>query len=468
MDRIEGHHPLLDRRISHGAVCVDHAQTSMKLDGARVVVVGMARSGVAAVELLVEQKARVIAVDQKPVTDPHLAGLDVVVAPQEEAAFEGADLIVLSPGVPADLDVVQAARTRGVRVIGDLELASWFLQGEIIGITGSNGKTTTTAMTGHILKSCGISVQVGGNIGTPPASMVRTSRAGQWNVLELSSFQLETTEQFRAHIGAALNVTPDHLDRHYTFENYADAKARLFTNQRPDDFAVLNADNSVTRGYASRGAATPVWFSSTKKVDRGAWLDGDRIVLDGDTLMTSAEVPLRGVHNLENTMAAAAMARLAGATNEQIRTAVMTFPGVEHRLEFVRDLDGVAWYNDSKATNVDATLKALAAFPGGLWVILGGKDKNSDYTPLAGPLKDRARAALLIGAAAEKIEKQLAGSVPMIHCGTLDRAVRQARERARRGDTVLLAPACASFDQFENFEHRGREFQRLVNGLGGS
>ena len=438
----------------------------MKLDGARVVVVGMARSGVAAVELLLEQKARVSAVDEKPVTDRRLGDLGVTVVPQDEAAFAGADLIVLSPGVPADLAVVQGARERGIRVVGDLELASWFLQGEIIGITGSNGKTTTTAMTGHILQSSGIPAQVGGNIGTPPASMVRTSRPGQCNVLELSSFQLETTDQFRAHIGAALNVTPDHLDRHYTFENYADAKARLFRNQRAEDFAVLNAADPVTRGYAQRGVGTPVWFSSTSKVDRGAWLDGNRIVLDGDTLMLSAEVPLRGVHNLENTMAAAAMARLAGASNEQIRAAVMNFPGVEHRLEFVRNLDGVAWYNDSKATNVDATLKAIAAFDGGLWVILGGKDKNSDYTTLAGPLKEKARAALLSGAAAEKIERQLTGAVSMIRCGTMDRAVQIARESARPGDTVLLAPACASFDQFENFEHRGREFKRLVHGLG--
>jgi len=352
-------------------------------------------------------------------------------------------------------------------VVGDLELASWFLRGELIGITGSNSKTTTTAMTGHILQSSGIAAQVGGNIGTPPASMVRTSRAGQWNVLEVSSFQLETTETFRAHIGAALNVTPDHLDRHYTFENYAEAKARLFVNQRGEDFAVLNAADPVTRGYAERGAGTPVWFSSTSRVERGAWLDGDRIVLDGETLMASAEVPLRGVHNLENTMAAAAMARLAGATHEQIRAAVVTFPGVEHRLEFVRELDGVAWYNDSKATNVDATLKALAAFAGGLWVILGGKDKNSDYTALAAALKEKAHAILLIGAAAEKIENQLVGVVPILRCQTMDRAVHEAREWARPGDTVLLAPACASFDQFENFEHRGREFKRLVNGLGG-
>jgi len=437
----------------------------MRVEGARAVVVGMARSGVAAVELLMEQEARVTAVDQSAVANPKLVELGVAVRPQEAAAFEGADLVVLSPGVPADLDVLQSVRGQGIPVVGDLELASWFLKGEIIGITGSNGKTTTTAMTGHILKASGIPVQVGGNIGTPPASMVKTSRDGQWNVLELSSFQLETISTFRAHIGAALNVTPDHLDRHYTFEKYAAAKARLFENQRADDFAVLNVDDPVTRGYAKRTAAKPMFFSSTGKVDSGAWLDRDQIVLDDQPLMSTAEVPLRGVHNLENTMAAAIIARLAGATHDQIRAAVMSFPGVEHRLEFVRDLDGVAWYNDSKATNVDATLKALAAFPGGLWVILGGKDKNSDYRPLAAAMKEKTRGVLLIGAAADKIGDHLHGEVSTVKCGTLEAAVLHAHSSARSGDTVLLAPACASFDQFENFEHRGREFKRLVNAL---
>lgn len=438
----------------------------MKVHGARAVVVGMARSGVAAVELLMEQGARVTAVDQSVVPNPKLVELGVSVQPQEAAAFEGADLVVLSPGVPADLEFAENARRRGVPVVGDLELASWLLKGEIIGITGSNGKTTTTAMTGHILQASKIPVQVGGNIGTPPASMVRTSRTGQWNVLELSSFQLETISKFRAHIGAALNVTPDHLDRHYTFEKYVAAKARLFENQRSDDFAVLNADDPVTCGYAGRAAAKPRWFSSTRQVQPGAWFDNGQIVLNGDTLMPASEVPLRGIHNLENTMAAAIMAGLAGATHEQIRAAVMSFPGVEHRLEFVRELGGVAWYNDSKATNVDATLKALAAFPGGLWVILGGKDKNSDYRPLAAAMKEKTRGVLLIGAAADKIGHHLHGEVSTVKCGTLEAAVLRAHASARSGDTVLLAPACASFDQFENFEHRGREFKRLVNQLG--
>jgi UDP-N-acetylmuramoylalanine--D-glutamate ligase len=442
----------------------------MKVDGARAVVVGMARSGVAAVELLMEQGARVTAVDQSAVANPKLVELGVPVQPQEAVSFEGADLVVLSPGVPADLEVLQSVRGRGIPVVGDLELASWFLKGEVIGITGSNGKTTTTAMTGHILQASGIPAQVGGNIGTPPASMVRTSRAGQWNVLELSSFQLETISTFRAHIGAALNVTPDHLDRHYTFEKYAAAKARLFENQRPEDFSVLNADDPRTKAYAEQTASKSLFFSSTSQVRSGAWLDRDQISLDGRLLMGTAEVPLRGVHNLENTMAAAIMAQLAGATHSQIRAAVMSFPGVEHRLEFVRELNGVAWYNDSKATNVDATLKALAAFPGGLWVILGGKDKNSDYRPLAAAMKEKVCGVLLIGAAADKIENHLRGTrhgeVSTVKCGTLEAAVLHAHVSAHSGDIVLLAPACASFDQFENFEHRGREFKRLVNQLG--
>ncbi len=447
---------------------------SMNVKGARVVVVGMARSGLAAVELLIEKGARVRAVDEKQGTADRGQGSvkagqgTVPVEPQTEAAFIDAELIVLSPGVPADLAVFDAARDRGVHVIGDLELASWYLMGRTIGITGSNGKTTTTALTGHILESSGIAAQVGGNIGRPPASMVKTSRADQWNVLELSSFQLETTESFHASIAAALNITPDHLDRHHTFEKYAEAKARLFANQREGDFAVLNADDPVCKSYAERSAAKAVWFSSTHAVSPGAFLCDGQIVLDGDPLMRASEVPLRGVHNLENAMAAAVVARLAGATHAQIRAAVATFPGVEHRLEFVREIGGVEWFNDSKATNVDAALKAIAAFDGGLWVILGGKDKDSDYTPLADALRSKARGALLIGAAAEKIENQLRqglGSVEILRSGTVETAVQAAHDRARRGDTVLLAPACASFDQFENFEHRGREFKRLAREL---
>jgi UDP-N-acetylmuramoylalanine--D-glutamate ligase len=445
----------------------------MKLEGANAVVVGMARSGVAAADLLRSKGAQVRTVDQNPVPVVNSRNdHGFTVEPQTAAALKGADLIVLSPGVPADLDIVAEQRHKGVKVIGDLELASWFLRGEIIGITGSNGKTTTTALTGHILQSSGIPAQVGGNIGTPPASMVQTSEDGQWNVLELSSFQLETTDTFRAHIGAALNVTPDHLDRHHTFERYTAAKGRLFANQGKGDFAVLNFDDDTCRNVLFfAGGGAPIWFSATRPDVAFAFLRDGQIFLDQVPLMPVAEIPLRGLHNAENTMAAAAIAHFAGATHAQIREAVSTFPGVEHRLEFVRELGGVAWYNDSKATNVDATLKAIAAFDGGLWMILGGKDKDSDYTALAEPLRKKARGILLIGAAAGKIKAQLqqAGlsraDVPITMAYTMDAAVEVACARAKRGETVLLAPACASFDQFENFEHRGREFKRMVKEL---
>ncbi len=367
---------------------------AVDLTGKKVTVVGMEKSGHAAVELLLEHNAIVRAVDEKPHPRVH----DIPIEPQTASAFDEAQLVVISPGVPADLALLNDARARGTRVIGELELASWFLKGDSIGITGANGKTTTTALTGHILKESSIPCQVGGNIGTPPASMVATSRVEQWNVLELSSFQLETIQDFRAHIGVVLNVTPDHLDRHHTFENYAAAKGRLFETQDPGDFAVLNADDPVCVAYASHTKATPVWFSLEKPVDSGAWFENGEVRYDDRFVFSSEDIPLRGRHNVQNVMAAMIATRLAGATLEQIVAAVRSFPGVEHRLEFVRELNGVAYYNDSKATNVDATLKAIDAFPGGIWIILGGKDKHSDYSVLQQPLRDKAKAALLIGA----------------------------------------------------------------------
>ena len=432
-----------------------------KLEGVRVVVVGMGLSGVGALRLLRQKGAKVRAVDAKATGE--IEG--VTVEPQTEAAFRDAELVVISPGVPADLDLLAPVRARGVPVIGELELAAPFLQGPSIGITGTNGKTTTTALTGHILRESGIACQVGGNIGTAPAEMVQTSRPDQWNVLELSSFQLETIETFRAPIAACLNLTQNHLDRHHTFENYVNAKARLFETQGPDDLAVLNADDLVAKSFAERTKARTVWFSSTHRVS-GAWLDGDVIRMDRGELLDVSELRLRGRHNFENVMAAALMAERAGADLSQIASAAATFAPVEHRLEFVREIDGVAYYNDSKATSVDATLKAIDAFPGGVWIILGGKDKGSDYTVLREPLRAKARAALLIGAAAPKIARQLGDdSVPVIQCGTLATAIDKASRSAVPGHTVLLAPACASFDQFDSFEHRGRVFKDLVNAL---
>ena len=423
-------------------------------------VVGMGLSGVAAVKLLRREGAVVRAVDEKQKGEVE----GVSIEPQNEAAFREAELVVVSPGVPADLDVLAPARARGVPVIGELELAAPYLRGPTIGITGTNGKTTTTALTGHILRESGIACQVGGNIGAAPAGMVESSRPDQWNVLELSSFQLETIETFRAQIAACLNVTQNHLDRHHTFDNYANAKARLLETQSEGDLAVLNADDPVTVSFAKRTRGEATWFRGTHQV-AGAWLDGNAIYLDSAALLDVRDLQLKGRHNYENVMAAALMARRAGATRDQIANAARTFTPVEHRLEFVREIAGVAYYNDSKATSVDATLKAIDAFSGGLWIILGGKDKGSDYTVMREPLRAKARAALLIGAAAAKVESQLGDAVPVLRCGTLAAAIEKASRSAAPGDTVLLAPACASFDQFDSYEHRGRVFKQLVNGL---
>ena len=429
----------------------------VQFEGKHFIVIGAKRSGLAAIELLKKQGARVTAMDSEP---SDLSNVTVVA--QKEENLRGADAIVLSPGVPYDLPMLENARARGIPTIGEIELASYFLKGPIVGITGSNGKTTTTALTGHVLKQCGIPCQVGGNIGTAVASLVASSSPKQWNVLELSSFQLESIVDFHASIAACLNVTPDHLDRHHTFEIYANAKGRLFDTQTAGDSAVLNYDDPTCRAFASRTKAHIVWFSSTQKAPAGISLNGDAIEFNGTAFLSRSQIKLRGMHNVENVMAAAAIAHLAGARLEQIGAAVASFPGVEHRIEFVRKLAGVEYYNDSKATNVDASLKAIDAFPGGLWIILGGKDKGSDYTPLRAPLRERAKGVLLIGAAAPLIRKALDGAVPLTDCETLERAVAHAHEHAASGDTVLLAPACASFDQFENYERRGERFKHLV------
>jgi UDP-N-acetylmuramoylalanine--D-glutamate ligase len=430
--------------------------------GKTVVVAGMAKSGFGAVEILLRHGARVRAVDSKPddAMRARLAPLGVELAPQTPEAFLNSDLIVLAPGVP--VEVVPAGAGP---VIGEVELAGYYLQGPTIAITGSNGKTTTTALVGHVLERSGIACQVGGNIGTAPTAMIDSSRPDQWNVLELSSFQLETIHDFRARIAVCLNITQNHLDRHRTIENYAKAKARLVETQDENGYAVLNRDNPFTASFATRTMAHVVWFSMKQVVNPGFFLDGTRIVGTGGILMDIGEIRLRGMHNVENVMAAAAACHIAGASLEQIRAGVMSFEGVEHRIEFVRKLDGVDYYNDSKATSVDATLKAIDAFPGGLWIILGGKDKGSDYSPLRDPLGRKAHAALLVGAAGPKIAAHLEGAVPLLQCGDIATAVRTARDQAAPGDTVLLAPACASFDQFRSFEHRGETFKEIVRGL---
>jgi UDP-N-acetylmuramoylalanine--D-glutamate ligase len=440
----------------------------MDLKNHEVLVIGLKRSGRAAIELLRGQGAHVRAMDQQEPGPEERAFLNrhgITVVQQEPENLGTPELVIVSPAVPYDLPLLSEARSRGIPVIGEVELASFYLKGPVIGITGSNGKTTTTALTGHLLRQSGIECQIGGNIGNAVAAMVAHSDEKRWNVLELSSFQLETIYRFRAQIGACLNVTPDHLDRHHTFESYADAKARLFETQLIGDSAVLNYDDETCRSYAGKTKAEVFWFSSQQKVPSGVWLDGRQLLLNGKPFMELNQIRLRGMHNVENVMAASLMAWLAGAPLDALGEAVTTFPGVEHRIEFVRSLAGVEYYNDSKATNVDAALKAIDAFPGHLWIVLGGKDKGSDYRPLREPLRQKARAALLIGKAADKIAGELTGAVEVVRSETVAKALGYARKHAVAGDVVLLAPACASFDQFENFEHRGNAFKQLVQEL---
>lgn len=428
--------------------------------------VGAGKSGLAAADFLAARGAVVEISDSRPPSE--LSGVPFPIHGQEAVAGDGFDLIIQSPGVPLEIPLFEKARRRGARIIGELELAAPELLGRIVAITGANGKTTTTALTGHIFAAAGWPTITAGNIGTAVTAVSGETRAETTLVLELSSFQLETISTFRAHISLVLNITPDHLDRHGSMDRYIDAKARLVETQAPGDFAILNAAELNTCALAARTPAKVVWFNVPRPAE-GAIAAADGYVWLGlSKLMPISDIPLAGRHNVENVMAAAAAAWIAGVNSAVIARAVRTFPGVEHRIEFVREVDGVRYYNDSKATNVDAAEKAIQAFEGPLWIVLGGKDKNSDYRSLAALLATKAKGVLLIGAAAPIIRRHLTEAEPslFIHdCGTLVEAIRTARAAATPGDVVLLSPACASFDQFENYEHRGRIFKQLVEAL---
>jgi UDP-N-acetylmuramoylalanine--D-glutamate ligase len=448
---------------------------SIELRKKRVLVVGLARTGVATALFCAGHNAIVSATETRSESELgdapaklRVAGVALELGGHTEKMFLAQDLIIPSPGVPADDAFLALARRKGITVWSEIELAYRFLEGKLIGITGSNGKTTTTTLVHHILQAGAMKAFLAGNVGTPLIGEVEKMDEGSTAVVELSSFQLELIAKFRPNIGALLNLTPDHLDRHRTMEAYAKAKARIFENQTELDAAILNADDAASAKYAPKKPQV-FWFSRQKQVAQGACVHGDDIVVahhgKEDRVMKVGEIPLAGAHNLENVLAAVIIARLAGVDATTIAKAVKSFPGVEHRLEFVTEIGGVRYYNDSKATNVDATLKALDAFPGRILIVLGGKDKGSDYTVLQRPLREKAILALLIGAAADKIEKQIAGSVAIERAGTIERAVEAASLAARPGDVVVLAPACASFDQFENYEQRGRVFKQLVRDL---
>src|SRR5215467_3540843 len=430
----------------------------MDLNGKRVLVVGLGRSGLASALFLNLRGARVTVSDAKAEDElreqiPVLIdqGITIETGGHGERTFRGQDLIVVSPGVPVGALPLGQARAQGETVIGEIELAAQFLAGPIIAITGSNGKTTTTALTGEIIKAGGFPTLVGGNIGTPAISLVEEANPQTVTVLEVSSFQLETIQSFRPRIAVVLNVTPDHLDRHRTFPEYVDAKARIFLNQQPSDFAVLNADDPTCLEIAAKTKAQLFWFSRKQDVSRGTNLGAHQILFRDSNrvaeLLPVSEIPLKGKHNLENVLAAACAGVLMGSSPENIRTEVARFKAVEHRLEYVATIRGVEYFNDSKATNV------------------GAKDKGSDYTLLNDLLRERVKKVYTIGSAAGKIESHIAGAAEIVHAETLELALRRAAGAAVPGDVVLLAPACASFDQFKSYEHRGRVFKDTVRRL---
>jgi UDP-N-acetylmuramoylalanine--D-glutamate ligase len=384
------------------------------------------------------------------------------------------ELVVVSPGVPSDAIPLRYAARAGAEVIGEIELASRFLKGRIVGITGTNGKTTTTTLIGELLQGAGLSVQVGGNIGKPLISLVDTSADQGWTVIELSSFQLETIKDFHPQVAIVLNVTPNHMDRYATFTDYAAAKHRIFMNQTAGDVAILNADDEVVSSWSRALRAHVVQFSVQKELEEGLYLRGNEIISRTreaeKVLMLRNEMRLRGLHNVENVLAALAAGLACGATPDSMRETVHHFQPVEHRLELVSEIDGVTFYNDSKATSVDATLKALEAFaddPGKVVLILGGRGKKASYAPLSTLIKRKARKLILIGEDAEIIEKELGELAVNERATDLKDAVSRSLKAAESGDVVLLAPACASFDMFESFEHRGRVFKEEVRKLSG-
>jgi UDP-N-acetylmuramoylalanine--D-glutamate ligase len=449
------------------------------LAGKTVSVVGLAKSGVAAARLLRRLGGRVLASDASPretlsseARALEREGCALWTGGHPEAAFVGADLVVVSPGVPLELPPLAAARARGVPVIGELELAWRVMEADVIAITGTNGKTTTTALTGELLRTQVRPVLVGGNIGTPLAEHALDFPGDGLVVAETSSFQLDTTDRFRPRVGAILNITPDHLDRHGTFERYVDAKARMFANQTATDCAVLNADDPVTAGLGGRARGRVIWFSRLTTLTHGVFIYDGWIVakLNGSTerICPVSEITLRGQHNVENVLAAAACALWTGMAPSAIRRGIAAFRGVAHRIERVHDDRGVVYYNDSKGTNVDSTIKALQSFTEPIVLIAGGKGKGQDFGPLAEAARGRVRHAVLIGQDRDRIRAAFEpAGIPVEDAESMDEAVRRAREAARVGDVVLLSPACASFDMFRNFEHRGDVFRAVVRALAG-
>jgi UDP-N-acetylmuramoylalanine--D-glutamate ligase len=445
----------------------------MDVAGKKVLIIGAARSGIAAARFLVNKGATVALNDQKPIKKwsaeaVALKEVGVGLLPGEPPSWllDQLDLVVVSPGVPANIIPIRYAERAGAEVIGEVELAARYLKGRIVAITGSNGKTTTTSLIGELLRDAGFTVQVGGNIGRALISMVESSSDDGWTVVEVSSFQLETIKTFRPSIAVVLNVTPNHMDRYETFNDYAAAKHRIFMNQSEEDVAVLNADDPTVSSWADGLRAKVMIFSVRTELERGVFFRDDELVFRWDEgeqdLLRVNEMKLRGLHNVENVAAALTVGIAAGAKIESMQETVKQFNPVEHRLEFVDEIREVRFYNDSKATSVDATLKALEAFandPGKVVLILGGKGKKAPYAPLAPLVREKVRKLVLIGEDAETIANELGEYASSERASNMKDAVERSFNAAEQGDVVLLAPACASFDMFESFEHRGKVYK---------
>jgi UDP-N-acetylmuramoylalanine--D-glutamate ligase len=451
----------------------------LEVQGKRVAVIGLGRSGRSAVDLLLELGADIAIADQRPTTEMAAAlgeldtgHIEVHGGGAYERALHGADLALLSPGVPLALKPLQAARAQGLRIVGELELASQYVDGRLIAVTGTNGKSTTVTLIGELLRASGYDPFVGGNLGTPLTQAALASLHGRhWDfvVAEVSSFQLETIETFHPWIAAILNITPDHLDRYPSVHAYAAAKARLVENQTMEDYAILNADDPGLLEFSPKTIAPIVQFSRKGPVKAGVYVQGDRILTNlkglAQEIIQVADLQLRGVHNLENAAAASAAAILAGCSVDSVNRGLRGFRGLEHVMEVVRVLRGVTYINDSKGTNVDATVKALESLPRSVILIAGGREKGGAYPGLREAAGGKVKQAILIGEAREHLRKVLSGVCPVSDARSLADAVRQAAALAVSGDTVLLSPVCASFDMFVDYKDRGRQFKEQINEL---
>lgn len=446
----------------------------MNLKGKRVLVVGLGRTGEALCHFLLAQEAKVTVSEIKKAKElgqkiPPLKKKGVVIeaGKHRKKTFLDTDFIVLSPGVPW-LAELEAAKNKGLKIISEIELASRFLKGKIVGITGSNGKSTTATLTHKILKEAGLQAFLAGNIGVPLISLVEQSRDDDVYVVELSSFQLKHTERFKAQVSVVLNITPDHLDWHPSFADYFESKKKLIASQGENDKTILNRDDPLVWALKDVGKFKVYAFSRKERVSPGCFIDGDRIVLSDkkeEELMKTSEIPLFGIHNQENVMASALAGAILGVPPSRMRESVMEFSGLEHRLEKVLTVRGIDFYNDSKATNVDAALKSILSFERNIILILGGRDKGGDFKVLTQAVKERVKKIILIGEAKGKIKKSLKETVPMKSVSSMREAVRFGFSKAVPGDVILLAPACTSFDMFQNFEQRGRVFKQEVLNL---